>query len=153
MDFLYIAGAASIAALVFAIAKYGAIMKADAGDSKMQEISKQVQDGAAAFLVSDTNTIADYKGQASIANELQDQWRIEGEAFTHSWEDRFVVQEGYSPRLVEAVRALLDKTDAQPDDFAKVALYAPDARSHAAVLRQLRPGPESASSVAGRWVV
>ena len=48
--FLYVAGAAAIAALIFAIAKYFAIMKQDAGDSKMQEISKQVQEGAAAFL-------------------------------------------------------------------------------------------------------
>lgn len=48
--FLYVAGAAAIAALIFAIAKYGAIMKKDAGDSTMQEISKQVQEGAAAFL-------------------------------------------------------------------------------------------------------
>ncbi|MEM6671382.1 MAG: sodium-translocating pyrophosphatase [Planctomycetota bacterium] len=51
--FLYVAGAAAVAALVFAVVKYTAIMKADAGDSKMQEISKQVQDGAAAFLKSE----------------------------------------------------------------------------------------------------
>ena len=48
--FLYVAAGAAIAALVFAIAKYGGIMKQDAGDSKMQEISKQIQEGAAAFL-------------------------------------------------------------------------------------------------------
>ncbi|MFT6109877.1 MAG: K(+)-stimulated pyrophosphate-energized sodium pump [Planctomycetota bacterium] len=50
MTFLYVAGAAAVAALIFAIAKYFAIMKKDAGDATMQEISKQVQDGAAAFL-------------------------------------------------------------------------------------------------------
>ena len=50
MTFLYVAGAAAVAALIFAIAKYFAIMNKDAGDAKMQEISKQVQDGAAAFL-------------------------------------------------------------------------------------------------------
>ncbi|MEL6908183.1 MAG: sodium/proton-translocating pyrophosphatase, partial [Planctomycetota bacterium] len=48
--FVYAAGAAAAAALVFAIIKYGAIMKRDAGDAKMQEISKQIQQGAAAFL-------------------------------------------------------------------------------------------------------
>ncbi|MEL6430045.1 MAG: sodium-translocating pyrophosphatase [Planctomycetota bacterium] len=48
--FVYAAGAAAAAALVFAILKYGAIMKRDAGDAKMQEISKQIQQGAAAFL-------------------------------------------------------------------------------------------------------
>jgi K(+)-stimulated pyrophosphate-energized sodium pump len=50
MTFLYVAGAAAVAALIFAIAKYFAIMNKDAGDAKMQEISKQVQEGAAAFL-------------------------------------------------------------------------------------------------------
>ena len=50
MTFVYVAGAAAIAALIFAITKYGAIMKRDAGDAKMQEISVQIQKGAAAFL-------------------------------------------------------------------------------------------------------
>ena len=48
--FLNVAAGAAIAALVFAILKYGGIMKQDAGDSKMQEISKQILEGAAAFL-------------------------------------------------------------------------------------------------------
>jgi len=50
MTFVYVAGAAAIAALIFAIIRYGAIMKRDAGDAKMQEISVQIQKGAAAFL-------------------------------------------------------------------------------------------------------
>ena len=50
MTHIYVAGGAALVALIFAFIKYGAIMRQDAGDSKMQEISKQVQDGAAAFL-------------------------------------------------------------------------------------------------------
>ncbi|MEM7309081.1 MAG: sodium-translocating pyrophosphatase [Planctomycetota bacterium] len=50
MTFLYVAAGASVVALVFAFFKYGAIMKADAGTEKMQEISRAVQEGAAAFL-------------------------------------------------------------------------------------------------------
>jgi K(+)-stimulated pyrophosphate-energized sodium pump len=49
-SYLTIAGACAVAAILFAIVKFGAIMKKDAGDSKMQEISRQVQEGAAAFL-------------------------------------------------------------------------------------------------------
>ncbi len=48
--YLYIAGACAVVAIVFALAKFGGIMKKDAGDSKMQDISRQVQEGAAAFL-------------------------------------------------------------------------------------------------------
>jgi K(+)-stimulated pyrophosphate-energized sodium pump len=47
---LYIAAATSVLAIIFAIVKYGSIMKRDAGTQEMQDISKQVQDGAAAFL-------------------------------------------------------------------------------------------------------
>ncbi len=50
MNTLYIAAGASALALVFAFLKYGAIMKRDPGSEKMQEISKAIQDGAAAFL-------------------------------------------------------------------------------------------------------
>ena len=56
----------------------------------------------------------------------------EGEAFVHSWEDRFVVQEGYVPRIVEAVAGLLEKTRPQRcGRLREGGLYAPDARSHA----------------------
>ena len=47
---LYLAIAASVAAVIFGLVKYGAIMKQDAGTDRMQAISKQVQEGAAAFL-------------------------------------------------------------------------------------------------------
>ena len=50
MDFLYVAGGAAIVALIFAFIKYGAIMREDQGNEKMQHISKLVQEGAAAFL-------------------------------------------------------------------------------------------------------
>jgi len=48
--YLYGAIGASAIALVFAFIKYGSIMKCDAGNEKMQDIARQVQEGAAAFL-------------------------------------------------------------------------------------------------------
>ena len=50
MDNLYVIGGASVLALIFALVKFGSIMSKDAGDAKMQDISRQVQLGAAAFL-------------------------------------------------------------------------------------------------------
>lgn len=44
---------AAVLALIFAFVKFLCIMKKDAGSEKMQEISKQVQQGAAAFLNSE----------------------------------------------------------------------------------------------------
>jgi K(+)-stimulated pyrophosphate-energized sodium pump len=48
--FLFISGGAAVLALVFAVVMYFKIMAASPGDQKMQDISKLVQDGAAAFL-------------------------------------------------------------------------------------------------------
>ena len=53
MTFLYIAGATALGALVFAFLKYGAIMQKDPGDERMRDISKQIQDGARAFLTAE----------------------------------------------------------------------------------------------------
>ncbi len=50
LTFLYLAAGAAVLALLFAYLKHGGIMKQDAGSAKMQEISKLIQEGAAAFL-------------------------------------------------------------------------------------------------------
>jgi K(+)-stimulated pyrophosphate-energized sodium pump len=50
LNFLHVAGGAALLALIFAFVKYGSIMKRDTGSEKMRDISKQVQEGAAAFL-------------------------------------------------------------------------------------------------------
>ncbi len=50
ITFLYIGVGCAALALVFAFLKYSSIMKEDTGSEKMVEISKLIQDGAAAFL-------------------------------------------------------------------------------------------------------
>jgi hydroxymethylglutaryl-CoA synthase len=100
-------------------------------------LESKLGDGAAAFLVSDDRPIATIEASYAVADELQDVWRSEGETFTHSWEDRFVVQEGYTPNLVEAVEGLLHRTGRTPAEFARAALYAPDARSLDGAARRL----------------
>jgi 3-hydroxy-3-methylglutaryl CoA synthase len=100
-------------------------------------LESKLGDGAVAFLVSDSGVIARFEASHAVADELQDQWRVEGEAFTHGWEDRFVIQEGYTPNLVAAVRGLFEKTGHAPADFARAALYAPDARAQGGVAREL----------------
>jgi 3-hydroxy-3-methylglutaryl CoA synthase len=100
-------------------------------------------DGAAAFLVGDADPIAALDASHAIADEIVDVWRGEGDRFVHTWEDRFVVQEGYTPNLVEAVRGLLAKLGETPAHVARTALQAPDARSHAGAARALRLDPKS----------
>jgi len=94
-------------------------------------------DGAAAFLVGEKDSIARLDAAFSFADEIVDVWRSEGDPFVHSWEDRFVIQEGYTPGICEAVQGLLAEMGAGIGDFQKVCLYAPNARSHAGAARRL----------------
>jgi uncharacterized OB-fold protein len=95
-------------------------------------------DGAAAFLVSDQDPIARFEASFAVADEIVDLWRTRGDAFVHSWEDRFVVQEGFVPNLCDAVTGLCAKLGAGPADFARLCLYGPDARGHGEAVRKLR---------------
>lgn len=94
-------------------------------------------DAAVAFLVGKEGLIAALEGTHAVAEEIVDVWRSEGDPFVHSWEERFVVQEGYLPQMTSVVEGVLDKTSTKVDDYARLALYAPDLRSHAALSRQL----------------
>ena len=95
-------------------------------------------DGAAAFLVGAVDAVATFEAAYAIADEIVDVWRSEGDPFVHSWEERFVVQEGYTPGITEVVRGLLAKLGAKPGDFTKIALFGPDARSHQGAARALK---------------
>lgn len=90
-------------------------------------------DAAAAFLVGDDEPIAVFEAAHAVADEIVDVWRADGDRFVHQWEDRFVVQEGYTPVLAEAVRGLLAKLGG--GEIARACLYAPDERSLGGVAR------------------
>jgi hydroxymethylglutaryl-CoA synthase len=94
-------------------------------------------DGAAAFLVGERDVIAEFEDAFTLSEEIVDVWRADGDRFSHSWEDRFVVQQGYAPRIAEAVAGLLEKSGRRIDDYAAVALYGPDARAHKGAVRAL----------------
>ena len=87
-------------------------------------------DGAAAFLVGEGDAIATLDDFAAVADEITDVWRPADHDYVHSWEDRFVIQESYSPNMAAALAALLDRSQTTAANYDRVALYAPDARSH-----------------------
>lgn len=95
-------------------------------------------DGAAAFLIGTEDVVAAFDGAHAVSDAIVDLWRVDGDPFVHSWEDRFVLQEGYTPRIVDAVEGLLAKANKQASDYSKICFYAPDARSHGAVARALK---------------
>lgn len=100
-------------------------------------LERSVGDGAAALLISADDVAAEVEGRHSLSEEIIDVWRTDADPFVHTWEDRFVVEHGYRATVVECVKGLLAKLGRTSKDFAKAALYAPDARSHATAARAL----------------
>src|SRR5262249_53894325 len=112
-----------------------------AGETRMaaprSALEANLGDGAAAFLVGKDDVALTAAASHAVADEIIDVWRTEGDPFVHAWEDRFVVDHGYRASVREAVRGLLARTGLAPKDFARLVLYGPDARSHAALVREL----------------
>ena len=106
------------------------------------ETERNSGDGAAAFLVGDADVTAELVGSYSLTENMLDNWRSSGDAFVRSWEDRFATEEGLERIIPDAVAGFLEKYGMGIQDFAKVALYGPDARRHARLARGLGLQPE-----------
>ena len=94
-------------------------------------------DGAAAVLVGNTNVIAEIEDSFFVSDHMVDVWRSEGDTFVRSGEDRFIMEAGYVPVLIEAITGLATKLGKGPKDFAKVVYYSPDPRRHAEIGRRI----------------
>jgi len=94
-------------------------------------------DGAAAFLIGDSDVAVSIEGTYSICDEITDYWRRAEDRFVHFWEDRFVMVEGYQRVMTEAVTGALEKYGLTAKDFNKFVFYAPTERSYWQMAGQL----------------
>ncbi len=101
------------------------------------ETERASGDGAAAFVVSDRAVIAEHEGSHAITDNMLDTWRAPGDSFVRTWEDRFATEEGIERIVPEAFNGYCQRVGITPSDVSKVALYAPDARRHGRLARQL----------------
>lgn len=106
-----------------------------AADSRMAApggmMEQGLGDGAAAFLLGRDNVIAEIKESYSISDELAGMWRSESDTFVRAWEDRMVLDEGYSKVLPEAISGLMSKCGLSPKDLTKVVFDpSSDVRRH-----------------------
>jgi hydroxymethylglutaryl-CoA synthase len=109
--------------------------------SPRSAVEANLGDAAAAFLLGSDDVIAEITAMHTVADEIIDVWRTEGDPFVHAWEDRFVVDHGYRQNVREVVAGLLAKAGIEPGKITRAALYGPDARAHATVVRELRLTP------------
>ena len=94
-------------------------------------------DGAAALLVGSHDLLAEYVGGARINDDLMDVWRNPGQGPVSTWEGRFILSQGYSACMKEAINGLLDKLSLSPEQIDLVALAAPDPRTGQGLLKGL----------------
>ena len=99
-------------------------------------------DGAAAFLIADEDVAVAIEDSYSISSDFVDVWKRADDPYIRTWEDRFILEHGYREKLGIAISALLKKTGLSVKDFAQVVYYAPDARSHQRMIKQLKLAPE-----------
>lgn len=101
------------------------------------EYERTIGDGAAAILLGDSDVVASVDRFHTHYDDIMDLWRLDGDTFVRSWEDRFVIQHGYQQNMQEAVKSLLAMDGMTPADFSKVVLYAFNDRSHSQLARRL----------------
>jgi 3-hydroxy-3-methylglutaryl CoA synthase len=94
-------------------------------------------DGAVALAIGSSGVIASIEGSYSVYSELLDTWRVEGNPFVQSWEERFILTEGYMKCMQKVVSGVLKKYQLTPKAFAKIILYGPDGRSQANLAKRL----------------
>jgi hydroxymethylglutaryl-CoA synthase len=121
---------------------YAAITMADARLGAPEgRVEQQSGDGAAAFILGNQGTIAEIEASASFTREFLDSWRVPGERFAHSWEERFALTQAYAPLFEKAVSTVLERASAKPADLARVILDAPNPRAADEFARALRLDP------------
>jgi 3-hydroxy-3-methylglutaryl CoA synthase len=99
-------------------------------------------DGAAAVVVGEgDDLLARFDGAYSLTQEFSDVWRKADARFPEQGDPTFVRTYGYEKLIPEAVNGLLARLGLRPQDVARVACYAPDARQAPGILRALEfPG-------------
>ena len=105
-----------------------------AGKSQFEQL---FGDGAVALAVGDSDVIASVEGNYSLFSELLEAWRLEGSPFVQSWEERFVVTEGYTKTMQTIISGVMGKYKLTPKEFQKVVFYGFDGKSHANLAKRL----------------
>lgn len=99
-------------------------------------------DGAAAFRVGDSGCIANLVATYSETLEHQGVWRLPGELFAKTWEDRFALTQVYVPLLARAAERLFSESGVAPSDIARFVIDAPNPRAIVAEAKTLKIAPE-----------
>ncbi|HEY50082.1 MAG TPA: 3-hydroxy-3-methylglutaryl CoA synthase [Dehalococcoidia bacterium] len=109
------------------------ILAAPAGD-----FEQAYGDGSAAVLLGNEDVIASVEGSYSVSDEFAGMWRTSDDTFVRAWEDRMILDKGYSSIILEAINGLMKKYGLSTKDFTKMVCDSPlDVRRHSRLAREL----------------
>lgn len=94
-------------------------------------------DGAAAFLLGNSDIVVSIEGNYSCSSEFMDIWKREKDTYIRTWEDRFVATHGYMEIVGDTVLSLMKRYGLGPKDFTKVVLNADSPRRHREMVLKL----------------
>lgn len=106
------------------------------------EDEQMLGDGAAAFLVAKDGVTVEVEGSYTLSDDMADYWRMTGDTYLRSWEDRFGRDAGYSVTPLEAVKGVLAKLKLTPKDITKACIYGTNARAQGGLAKALGFTPE-----------
>jgi 3-hydroxy-3-methylglutaryl CoA synthase len=117
-----------------------------AADSRLADPESELEgvlgDAAAAVTIADDDVIAEVVDSASVAEEFTYVWRTDRSRSVQISGGRFANQYGYERDLKPAIGAILQRQKLQPEDIAHVALYSPDMRAAADLVKSLGFDPK-----------
>jgi hydroxymethylglutaryl-CoA synthase len=130
---------AALDAVVSGSANQVAVAASDCRTGYPRSNSEQTfGDAAAALLIGNTAKPAVVlEGSYSMSNELYDVWRLDKDIYVQSWEDRFIIEHGYTENMEKAISGLLRRKALSVKDITKAVLYAPTSRAQQGLARRL----------------
>lgn len=105
-------------------------------------LEQKFGDGSAAFVLGESESIADVEGTSSICDEFTDYWRKSNDSFVKMGDPIFIRKFGYSRIMSEAVKTILNKYSLNTTDLDRLILYAPDSRSLYNIVKSLGFDPK-----------
>jgi len=86
-------------------------------------------DAAVAFLLGGGDALFELSDSASVSVEILDVWRRHGDRFSHSWEERFVITQGYLEPALAALQQLRERGRFDVADSDHLLLSAADRKA------------------------
>jgi 3-hydroxy-3-methylglutaryl CoA synthase len=102
------------------------------------DMEQDFGDAAAAALVGsgEKNLLAVFEGGYSLNNQIMDVWRNPEDRYVKTWENRFIITEGYLKLMGQVISGIMNKYNLKVEDIQKVIIPSPDARSYRQVAQK-----------------